>query len=119
MAWDRESDRKAGKAMGIGITVFAIVFILFWCLNAMAIGGGIMLIFGLPMLGFMIFRLVVLLKKSKAEKQPKEPWEQPSSRHTTYTEQRDTGNEDAFCPYCGAPVQSTFEFCPKCGRRQN
>jgi hypothetical protein len=28
-------------------------------------------------------------------------------------EQEDAGN---FCPYCGAPVHSDYEFCRKCGR---
>lgn len=24
---------------------------------------------------------------------------------------------DSFCPYCGAPVQSDFAFCRKCGKQ--
>ena len=57
MSWDRESERKAGKSMAIGGSVFGIVFILIWCITAASMGAGIMLLFGLPMLGFMIFRL--------------------------------------------------------------
>jgi len=65
MGWNRESERTAGKTMAIGGCVFAIVFILFWCAAAASMGAGIMLIFGLPMLGFMVFRLGVLLRKAK------------------------------------------------------
>lgn len=27
------------------------------------------------------------------------------------------GGKSAFCPYCGAKVDSDYEFCNKCGRR--
>ena len=113
--WDREQERKAGKAMGIGMNIFAISFVIIWCLTALVIGAGFMLIFGLPMLGFLCFRLAVLLKKHKAEQSPREPWDQPD-RTSAYWEssQRQTGS---FCPYCGMEIQSNFAFCPKCGRR--
>lgn len=26
--------------------------------------------------------------------------------------------ERAFCPYCGQSVQSSFQYCPKCGKKQ-
>ena len=114
MGWDRESERKAGKSMAIGGSIFAIVFILVWCVTAASMGAGIMLIFGLPMLGFMIFRLSVLLRKSKAEEQSAEPWERSADREPF---QPQNGERD-FCPYCGSKMETEFVFCPKCGRRR-
>ena len=114
MSWDRESERKAGKTMAVGGSIFAIVFVLIWCAAAASVGAGIMLIFGLPMLGFMIFRLSVLLRKSKAEKQSAEPWDPPADRERSQTQ---TGGQD-FCPYCGSRMETEFVFCPKCGRRR-
>ena len=114
MDWDREKDRKAGNAIGIGSSVFGIIFLLIWCGIAVSMGAWIMLLFGIPMLGFMIFRIVVMVKKSKPEKQ-KEPWEQPDRPQSTCETPRTQG--DGFCPYCGRQVSGDFTFCPTCGRR--
>ena len=117
MNWDREKDRKAGKAIGLGTAIYAVIFAVVWNLIAAASGAGFMLLFGLPFLGFMVFRLVVLLKKSKAEK-PADPWNQPQQpRSYTATPEPQGRSADGFCPYCGEEVQAGFTFCPKCGRR--
>lgn len=114
MSWDREKERKASKAVGIGSSIFAVVFMVIWCGIAVAMGAWFMLIFGLPMLSFMVFRVVVLVKKSKAEAQ-KEPWEQPDRSEKTYDAPRT--HRDGFCPYCGRELSDDFTFCPTCGRR--
>ena len=116
MDWDRNKERKAGKAMSIGGSIYAIVFMVIWCAIAAASGAWFMLIFGLPMLGFVIFRLVVLIKKSRQK--PEDPWEQAerprqSGSYTTFTDHAG----DSFCPFCGAEIKGSFTFCPKCGRR--
>lgn len=114
MAWDREKERKAGKAMGVGMSVFALIFSVFWCLMACSMGAYFMLLFGIPFVGMMGYRLYVLLQMTKEE--PKQhqadPWERPAAPR--FEENRNT---DGFCPYCGGTVEAAFEFCPKCGRR--
>ena len=114
MSWDREKERKAGKAIGIGGSIYGIVFMVVWCGIAAAMGAGFMLIFGVPMLIFMVYRLIVILKKSKAPKE-KDPWEQtqPTQTHCETSESR----RDGFCPYCGRQLSEDFSFCPTCGRR--
>jgi hypothetical protein len=114
MAWDREKDRKAGKVMGIAGSIYGIVFMVIWCGIAAGMGAVIMLIPGLLMLGFMIFRLVALVRKSKAEKEPKEPWDIPARERPSAAPFRQNG----FCPYCGEKMEDSFVFCPKCGRRK-
>ena len=116
MAWDREKERKAGKAMGIGTGIFALGFSIFWCCMAAAMGAWFMLIFGLPFAGFMAYRLAFMVKKSKAEVQ-KEPWEQPDKSQSSY-ETTTSFHRDGFCPYCGEKMEDQFVFCPKCGRRR-
>ena len=116
MAWDREKEKKAGKAMTIGSSIFGTVFAVFWCIMAAAMGAWFMLIFGIPFVGMMVYRLYVCIQLTKEEKPSKkeaEPWERPAPP-TTYTQPRTGGN---FCPYCGAPTQEDFEFCSRCGRR--
>ena len=114
MSWDREKERKAGKAIGIGGSIYGIVFMVIWCGLAVAMGAWFMLIFGVPMLGFMIFRTVAIVQKSKAEKQ-KEPWEQPDRSQSSCETHRT--HQDGFCPYCGRQLSEDFTFCPACGRR--
>ncbi len=108
MAWDRERDRRPGKALGIGSCIYGIVFTLVWCAIAAGMGAWFMLIFGVPMLGFMVFRLVMLLRREK--KPPQTP---------PVTGTAGAGKTPGRCPYCGNELGEGFDFCPKCGRRQS
>ena len=115
MAWNREKEKKAGKVMTLGGCIFGLVFSIFWCCMAVAIGANFMLIFGIPFAGMMAFRLYVLLQLSKEEpkreeKKEADPWDRP------LPQEQPAGN--GFCPYCGSPVQKNFTYCPKCGRKQ-
>lgn len=114
MEWNRDRERKAGKAMGIAGSIYGIVFIVIWCAVAAGMGAWFMLIFGLPMLGFMIFRLTVMLQKSK--KKPQDPWNQTSQPREHWTSSPKP-NRDKFCPYCSKELKEEFVFCPTCGRR--
>ena len=115
MAWDRDKERKAAKSMSIGSSVFGILFAIVWCATAASMGAWFMLLFGIPFVGLMVYRLVMCIRLSKDEEEkapPKEtePWERPSQ------EPNRSGNK--YCPYCGFGLQEGYEFCPKCGRRQ-
>ena len=116
MAWDRDKEQQAGKAMTIGSSIFGLVFAIFWCIAAASMGAWFMLLFGIPFVGMMVYRLYVCLQYAKNdEKKPPrkeaDPWDRPVSSGNGAT-----GGK--FCPYCGGSVQETFEFCPHCGRRQ-
>lgn len=118
MSWDREKERKAGKAMTVGSCIFGLAFSIFWCVAVAWMGAWPMLIFGLLFVGMMGYRLYVLLQmsgKDKAQKQKEaDPWERPDERARF---DRTEASESGYCPYCGSLVQTEFEFCPKCGRR--
>ncbi len=108
----RSRRRKAGRVVGIGSSIYGIVFLIIWCTIAAGMGAWFMLIFGIPVLGLMIFRLFYLLCKTKEP--PKEPWEQPDRENRS--QPRSAGN--GFCPHCGRALDENFTFCPHCGRRQ-
>ena len=114
MAWDREKERKAGKALHLGSSIFGLVFAIFWCVMALSMGAGFMLLFGIPFVGMMIYRLYVISQFAKEDK-PKEqdPWDLPKAEPD-----KASGSGNPFCPYCGQSLEPAFEFCPKCGRRQ-
>ena len=116
MAWDREKEKKAGKAMTIGSCVYGLVFSIAWCAIALAMGAGFMLIFGIPFAVFMGYRLYVVLQVTKEdEKKPPQkevdPWDRPVVERTT--------KANGFCPYCGRTVETDFTYCPSCGRKQS
>lgn len=112
---DRDQERKAEKSYGVGVSVFTIAFGIFWCIMAASMGGWIMVPFGLIFVGMAVYRLVVLLKLTKEEKKPREPWETPVRPREDAPRKRDTSGN--FCPYCGEKTEGNFTFCPNCGRR--
>lgn len=120
MSWDRDKERKAGKAMSIGNSVFGLFFAIAWCVIAVSMGAGFMLIFGLPFVGMMGYRLYVLLQVAKKEPgkgKETEPWDRPDSPPQALAGNSVPAAANGFCPYCGSAVQTDFDFCPKCGRR--
>lgn len=117
MAWDREKEKKAGKAMTVGTSIFGAVFAVFWCVMAASMGAWFMLIFGIPFAGMMVYRLYVCLQLTKEEQPGKsvrdtDPWDRSVS-----STPKSGSAENGYCPYCGAGIQEGFAFCPKCGRR--
>ena len=121
MAWNRDKERKAGRAITIGGSIYGIIFALAWNVIAVSMGAGFMLIFGIPILIFMIFRLVVCIQKANEDKKPKDPWDQSSTQQSytqsSYSQPRAENTGNGFCPYCGGEIKDGFAFCPKCGRR--
>lgn len=111
MSWDRDKERKAGKAWHMGMSVVALIFGIFWCLAALSMGAGVMLIFGIPFVGLLGYRLVMVAKHG--EEKPKEPPRQ----EVDPWERQESANANGFCPYCGSSVEESFAYCPKCGRK--
>lgn len=145
MNWDRDKERKAAKSMGVAMSIFAIIFALVWCLMAASMGAWFMLLFGIPFVGILVYRLVVMLKLTKEDpkhgaqpRQEADPWDTTQnadrlmknfrSLRSAYQEEFQDEAEDPdtraghrnspkFCPHCSFWLQDGFDFCPKCGRR--
>lgn len=115
MEWDRNKEKKAGKAMHLSGCIYGLLFSLFWCGIVLWQGAYIMLIPGLFFVGMMAARLYACIQYTKSGKesprrqQETDPWERPAAS---------TDPSAGYCPYCGRTIQEDFEFCPKCGRRQ-
>lgn len=115
MAWDRDKERKAGKAMSIGSSVFGLLFAIFWCVTAASMEAWFLLIFGILFVGMMVYRIYVLWQYAKGDGETSpaketEPWDRPAGQSAP--------GGSGFCPYCGGPIQEGFAYCPKCGRKQ-
>lgn len=117
---DRDTERKAGKAMTLGTCVFSLLFALFWCALVYSMGAWFMLIPGVLFVGITAYRLAICLKLSREDKEKQQdrrespdPWDRPQPSSSSQPPQQ--GNR--FCPYCGASLEAQFVFCPKCGRR--
>ena len=118
MEWDRNKERKAGKAMTIGSCIYGLIFSIVWCVLAASMGAWFMLFFGIPFAGLMAYRLYILARISKEKpSQPREvdPWDRSSTPDRTVSFPSASAKDD--CPYCGRTLDEDFEFCPKCGRR--
>lgn len=119
MNWDRETERKAGKAYHLGSSLFGILFAVVWCIIAASMGAWPMLLFGIPFVGLMVFRTVMGMKQlnAKTGKTPpveQEPWERPAESQRPVSEQ-----QNGFCLYCGSSLEESYVFCPYCGRKRN
>lgn len=111
----RDEARKVARGYQIGLSVFVLLFGIFWCVMVAASGVWFMLIFGLFFVAMAAYRLIMFIRLTGKERREKDPWEQPDRSYSPPGEPTNRG--DRFCPYCGNETQEGFEFCPKCGRR--
>jgi len=116
MAWNRDEEQKAGKAMTLGSCVIGLVFSVFWCVAALSMGAWFMLVFGIPFTCLMGYRLAVCVKMVKGTRPSPPPETDPWDRPAAQLPPRESGGN--FCPYCGSGIQEDFAYCPKCGRKQ-
>lgn len=114
-------DRKAAAGMHMGMCVFAVLFSIFWCVMAVRVGAGFMVIFGVLFVGLSLWRLalcVKMLRREKGEVGPEKPC--ASSRDPWDRKQEPApparSADGGFCPYCGAETGEGFRYCPNCGR---
>lgn len=111
---------------GIG-SVVAIVFGIFWTILAANMTAGFGL-FGVifPMFGvcFIIMGIVNAVysfKNATSENRYSafditEDGEEPDPLERRRPSAPPRSSEGGFCPYCGAPTESGFAFCRKCGK---
>ena len=108
---DRDKERKAGKIFHLGMSLAALAFGVVWCLMALSMGAWVMLIFGIPFVGLLAYRLVMVAKLAEKNQDP-----MPQQEMDPWDQQPKTA-ADGWCPYCGASVENDFAYCPKCGRK--
>lgn len=117
---------KLNMVSSIGAAVFGV----FWCVIAVAIGGGFMLPFGIVFIVISIAMAVYSHHNATAkdrysildivdEDEEKDPLnEQYGRKKEEYDRDNNAGGADMnFCPYCGKQLEKGFDFCPKCGKK--
>jgi hypothetical protein len=113
-----------GPSMMGGIAgIFACLFGVFWTIMAVQMGAPFFFpIFGVFFVIMGIANTIYNFKNATGKnrhsvydivdsREEPDPWE---TRHDSPDADLSGTN---FCPYCGAPVETGFEFCAKCGKK--
>lgn len=121
--------RGPSKQAGV-MSIFMIVFGVFWCLLALGMGAWFMLPFGCLFIGIACYNAWYSFHNATAEDRYSivdivdgdEEADQLNMRYgISSKEYRSTtdipGTSVYYCPYCGNSVESQFDFCPKCGKK--
>lgn len=115
---------RAPSMQGFVGSLFSIIFGIFWTFMTFSItkdspfpGTQIFPLFGLIFVGLGIFQAVYHYKNATGkermsivdivdEHEEKDPLNERFGRN----------EGEKFCPYCGTMVQTSFQFCPSCGK---
>ena len=122
--------RGPSKMSAVG-SAFAAAGGVFWCIVAASIGCYIMIPFGVLFIGFVLYNLGYNYHNATSEDRYSvvdivDEDEEPDPLNEKYSRAKDieelnkddaSGTKASFCPYCGEPVNGTFDFCPKCGKK--
>lgn len=113
-----------GGIMSIAVGIFGV----FWTIMAAAMGAGPFALFGVIFVGIAVVQAVYNFKNATSENRYSEfdivdEHEEPDPLNEHFgVERREqvrpaVDTDSAFCPYCGTPVLTDFEFCNKCGKK--
>ncbi len=122
---------RGPSKMGAVGSGFAVVFGVFWCILAAAMGAWFMIPFGLIFIGFAAYSGLYNAHNATAEdrysivdivdsEEEDDPYNVKYGRRLDVIEnaaEADFDEERGFCPYCGKTVEGDYEFCPKCGKK--
>ena len=119
---------KPGRAPSLLSGVIGIIMVLFgifWTVMASNFGG-IMMVFGVLWTLIALVITIFNFKNGTAKKRysmyditdDKEEADPLNERFKKKKDDvADDGNDSKYCPYCGAKVEETYEYCNKCGKK--
>jgi len=114
-----------GGVMSLAVGIFGLI----WTVIAGSMGGGLFALFGVVFIIIAVVQAIYHFKNATSEKRFSmfditDHQEEPdplNERFGAPTGGADpissTDSDCAFCPYCGTPVNTDFEYCRKCGRK--
>lgn len=108
-------------------SVFAIVFGIIWILATISAGAPFFFpLFGLCFIGMAVVQAVYSYKNATGKNRYSafdivDEGEEPDPLDHRYGAARPAAtwarSIGGFCPYCGQPTKSNFEYCRSCGKR--
>ena len=119
---------KPGRAPSLLSGVIGIIMVLFgifWTVMASNFGG-IMMVFGVLWTLIALIITIFNIKNGTAKKRYSmyditDDKEEADPLNERFKENKDDvaddGNDSKYCPYCGAKVEETYEYCNKCGKK--
>ena len=119
---------KPGRAPSLLSGVIGIIMVLFgifWTVMASDFGG-IMMVFGVLWTLIALIITIFNIKNGTAKKRYSmyditDDKEEADPLNERFKEKKDDvaddGNDSKYCPYCGAKVEETYEYCNKCGKK--
>ena len=119
---------KPGRAPSLLSGVIGIIMVLFgifWTVMASDFGG-IMMVFGVLWTLIALVITIFNIKNGTAKKRYSmyditDDKEEADPLNERFKEKKDDakddGNDSKYCPYCGAKVEETYEYCNKCGKK--
>lgn len=124
---------RGPSAMGAAVSIFAIIFGLFWTIMAYCITqdapfplvGAIFPLFGILFVIIGIMQAIFHFKNATSKERMSlfdithsREEADPLNRHfgTPNIDLNETSDAGSFCPYCGERVKSSYQFCRKCGK---
>ena len=119
---------KPGRAPSLLSGVIGIIMVLFgifWTVMASDFGG-IMMVFGILRTLIALVITIFNFKNGTAKKRysmydTTDDKEEADPLNERFKEKKDDvkddGNDSKYCPYCGAKVEKTYEYCNKCGKK--
>ena len=117
---------RGPSKMSAVASVFVAIFGVFWCIVAGFMGAWFMIPFGLIFIGFAIYNAKYHFDNAKSEERysvfdivdSDEEADPLNKKYGKPNENEDAhGSSAEYCPYCGNPTKSEYDFCPKCGKK--
>lgn len=105
--------------MGIAVAIFGVI----WTIAAFSMGGGLFALFGIVFIGVAIAMTVYNFKNATSKNRYSafditSDEEEPDPLNDIFGSREGKEEIDsAFCPYCGNPVESDYEYCNSCGKK--
>ncbi len=124
---------RGPSAMGAVGSVIAIVFGIFWTIQAGTMGApGFFVLFGIMFIGVGIVKFIYNYKNATEkdrmsiyditdENEEIDPFDELINKKENESTNDVNKVEDnyKYCPYCGQKIKEEFKFCPSCGRERS
>lgn len=112
-----------GGIMSLLVGLFGVL----WTVIVASAGGGIFALFGIIFVAFAVVQAIYNFKNATGKNRYSafditDGKEEPDPLNEVYgdsdrAEDHTVDADNKYCPYCGTPVATDYEFCNKCGKK--